>query len=144
MPVYVWLILAAIFLIIEIFTAGFFIACFTVGALAAAIVSYFAAIPLFWQCLIFVIVSVGLIPVSRLFAKRLSDDTIPQAGADALIGKTAIVIEDIEPVSGTGQVRVDGEAWRALASDKIKKSTTVKIISVKGTMLEVEPIEGSE
>jgi len=143
MPEYVWLILAGVLLIIEIFTAGFFIACFAVGALVAALIAYVTDLSFAWQCGIFAFVSVALIPLARSLGKRMQSDKIPQAGADALIGKTAVVMETILPHSTRGQIRVDGDVWRALASIEIKEGETVIIVSVKGAMLEVEKTEGS-
>ncbi|MCD6162623.1 MAG: NfeD family protein [candidate division Zixibacteria bacterium] len=143
MPVYIWLILAAILIVIEIFTAGFFIACFALGALVAAGIAYVSP-SMGYQAAGFVIVSVIAIPISRILAKRFAEDQTPQAGVDALIGKTAVVIEDIVPISQKGQVKIEGESWRALASDEIKVGETVKIIEVKGTMLKVQKLEGSK
>ena len=143
MPEYVWLILAGVLLIIEIFTAGFFIACFAVGALVAALFAFITDLSFAWQCGIFAAVSVALIPLARMIGKRMQSDDVPQAGADALVGKTAVVIDTIVPDTTRGQVRVDGDVWRALASTEIKENETVRIVSVKGAMLEVEKIEGS-
>ncbi|MCP4580902.1 MAG: NfeD family protein [candidate division Zixibacteria bacterium] len=143
MPEYVWLILAGVLIIIEIFTAGFFIACFAVGALVAALLSYVTNLSFEWQCGIFAIVSVALIPLARSLGKRMQSDKIPQAGADALVGKTAVVIDTILPRSTRGQIRVDGDVWRAIASVEIKEGETVAVVSVKGAMLEVEKTERS-
>ena len=74
----------------------------------------------------------------------MSHDNIPQAGADALAGKIAVVTEDIVPLSNKGKIKVDGETWRALADREIRTGEVVKIISIKGTMLEVEKTEGEE
>jgi membrane protein implicated in regulation of membrane protease activity len=89
-PFYIWLILAVLFVIVEIFTAGFFYACFAAGALCAMITGFVtdAALGnseygLVWQIVVFCVVSVILIPVSRSFARRVSDTSVPQAGVDA-------------------------------------------------------------
>jgi membrane protein implicated in regulation of membrane protease activity len=81
MPVYYSLILAAILIIIEIFTAGFFIACFAIGAIFAGAAKYLFDISMLGQTLVFVIVSVTLIPLTRILARRFGDDDTPQAGA---------------------------------------------------------------
>ena len=92
-PYYIWLILAVLFVVVEIFTAGFFYACFAAGALSAMVTGFItrailgaSAYGLVWQIVVFCVVSVALIPVSRTFARRISDNSVPQAGADALIG----------------------------------------------------------
>jgi membrane protein implicated in regulation of membrane protease activity len=108
-PYYVWLIIAVLFIIVEIFAAGFFYACFAVGALAAWASSLITANPI-WQIIIFCAVSVGLIPVSRIFARKVTDESVPQAGADALVGLNGIVTEAIRPADDAGKMRADGQA----------------------------------
>ncbi|UCE67449.1 MAG: NfeD family protein [Candidatus Zixiibacteriota bacterium] len=146
-PYYIWLILAVLFVVVEIFTAGFFYACFAIGALSAMVTGFItrailgaSAYGLVWQIVVFCVVSVALIPVSRSFARKISDDSVPQAGADALIGLQGIVIESINPVADVGKVKVDGQVWRAVASDIIESGSTVKVTDVRGAKLAVEKI----
>jgi len=143
MPIYLWLILAAILLIVEIFTAGFFIACFAIGALFAGIAAWLFTISFFWQCLIFVAISSILIPVAKSLGKRMAKDNVRQAGVDALIGEVALVTEDIDPDAQQGQIKIEGESWRAYADDAIKTGEKVRLLKVKGAMIKVEKIEGS-
>ncbi len=142
MPIYVWLILAAVFIVIEIFTAGFFIACFAVGALVAGAVSYFSPASLMIQTLLFVVVSLALIPLARLIGRKMGDDKVVQPGADSLIGKKALVIEEIDAVTGKGQVRYENDSWRAVAESRIPAGVSVKITGLRGAMLIVEKTEG--
>lgn len=144
-PYYIWLILAVLFIVIEIFSAGFFYACFAVGALSAMVTGFItkavlgtSADGLVWQIVVFCVVSVVLIPISRTFAKRISDDKVPQAGADALIGLRGIVTEAIDPAEDVGKVKVDGQVWRAVASDTIDAGTTIVVTNVRGAKLTVE------
>ena len=53
----VWVVAAAFFLIVEIFTVSFFISCFGVGAIAAAGVAFINATAYGWQMGVFVLVS---------------------------------------------------------------------------------------
>jgi len=77
MPFYAWLIIAVIFTIIEIFTAGFFYACFAAGAIVAWASSLVTGSAL-WQIIVFCVVSVGLIPITRIFARRVTDESVPR------------------------------------------------------------------
>ena len=137
---YVWLTLAVIFIIVEIFTAGFFYACFAVGALAAWVTSLITG-SVVWQVVIFCLVSVGLIPVSRTFARRVTDHSVPQAGVDALIGLTGVVTENIRPADDVGKVRVDNQGWRAVASEDIDAGAKIRVTAVKGARLVVEMVD---
>lgn len=139
MPFYIWLTLAIIFTLVEIFTTGFFYACFAVGALAAWGASLISPSPV-WQLVVFCLVSVGLIPVTRLFARRVTDESIPQGGADALVGLQGVVLEDIAPHENLGKIRVDNQEWRASAVDDIKAGSKIKVVAVKGATLVVESI----
>jgi membrane protein implicated in regulation of membrane protease activity len=143
MPFYVWLILAIIFTLVEIFTTGFFYACFAIGAVAAWATGLLTPNPI-WQILVFCIVSVGLIPLTRIFARRVTDESIPQAGADALIGIQGIVLEAINSHENLGKVRVENQEWRASASVDIGVGTKIKVVAVKGATLLVEPNSGKE
>ena len=140
MPFYVWLIIAIAFIIVEIFAAGFFYACFAMGALAAWVSSLITGNPI-WQIVVFCVVSIGLIPVSRVFARRVTDESVPQAGADALVGLTGIVTETIRPADDVGKVRVDGQSWRALAEDDIETGVKIKVTAVRGARLMVEAVD---
>jgi membrane protein implicated in regulation of membrane protease activity len=137
---YVWLTLAVIFIIIEIFSAGFFYACFAVGALAAWVTSLVTG-SIIWQIVIFCIVSVALIPVSRIFARRVTDHSVPQAGVDALIGLTGVVTENIRPAEDVGKVRVDNQGWRAVATEDIDAGTKIRVTAIKGARLVVETVD---
>jgi membrane protein implicated in regulation of membrane protease activity len=146
-PYYIWLILAVLFIVVEIFTAGFFYACFAVGALSAMVTGFITkavlgASPygLVWQIVVFCVVSVVLIPVSRIFARRVSDESVPQAGADALIGLQGMVTETIDPAEDVGKVKVDGQVWRAVASTVIETGSSIKVTDVKGAKLTVEKV----
>ncbi len=146
-PFYIWLILAVLFIIVEIFTAGFFYACFAIGALAAMVTGFITnslmadgGYGLVWQIVIFCAVSVALIPLTRNFARRIADNSVPQAGADALVGLEGIVIEAVNPSDDVGKVKVDGQVWRATASGPIDGGTTIKVMEVRGAKLIVEAV----
>lgn len=55
-------------------------------------------------------------------------------GTEAMIGSTAIALEDFE---GEGQVRVFSENWNAVSNQAIEKGNKVKISKVDGLTLEV-------
>lgn len=147
-PYYIWLILAVLFVVVEIFTAGFFYACFAAGAISAMVTGFITRAilgtnpyGLVWQIVVFCVVSVALIPVSRMFARKISDDSVRQAGADALIGLEGSVIETINPGEDIGKVKVDGQVWRAMSSAAIDSGTAIKVVNVRGAKLIVEALD---
>ena len=135
--VWIWLAAAVIFLIIELTTPTLIFVCFFVGALASGVYSYFSPDQFYWQIGIFVIVSVALLPPTRMLAKKMDKPSAQKSNVDALVGKTGRVIKPIEPDSG-GQVQIGGEIWIASASSVLKEGARIKVLSVSGTRLNVE------
>ena len=57
-------------------------------------------------------------------------------GTDALVGVTGVAIDDLFP---EGQVRVNGEIWRARCEAGCDAGAAVVVRAVNGLTLEVEP-----
>jgi len=107
-----WMVLAAVFIIGEILTAGFFLICFGVGAIAAGVLALLGG-NMIWQLAVFIVVSLIMFLVSRKLADRVSEEQPPGIGADRFVGKPCIVLEKIDNHKNTGIVRMDKEEWRA-------------------------------
>ena len=111
---WIWMALAAIFIVAEIFTAGFFIMWFGIGAAVAGVLAILG-LGAGWQWASFVVVSGVLLIISRRFAERFTKKQPPGIGADRFIGKEGIVLEEIDNMKDTGRVRMDKEEWRAVS-----------------------------
>lgn len=132
---WVWMIVAAVFLIGEMLTAGFFLLVFGVGAIGAALVSAFGGSVL-WQWIAFVVLSTIAFGFSRKFAKKVHRGPEDYGvGAERYTGMKAWVIETIDKAAATGMVRVDREEWRA---DSIDGE-----IILEGNWVEVEEVDGT-
>jgi len=138
---WIWLAAAVIFLIIELTTPSLIFVCFVVGSIAAGIFSYFSPEQYYWQIGIFLLVSVSLIPPTRVLAKKMVKPTAQKSNVDALIGKTGKVIKAIDLDDG-GKVQIGGEVWIAGADIVIEEGMRIKVVSVSGARLHVEPAEG--
>lgn len=137
-----WVIIALITTLIEIFTLGFSIICISIGALAAALVAYFGA-GVEWQILVFAIVAgVALVAVRPLILKlfrRASDKHSVETNVNALVGREARVSSEIK--SGEGRVKIDGDDWRAetIGSDEtISVGERVIVLEVRSVILIVK------
>lgn len=86
--------------------------------------------------LVGVIGEVGEIVWGRRLAKRWR----PKTGAEAMIGKTADVVEACRPA---GRVRVDGELWAATCSEGADIGATVRITAVHRLTLTVVPVRAA-
>ena len=136
----IWLALTAVLLIIEIATLGLTTIWFAAGALFA----FFAALLGMNQGIqigVFVVVSVVLLFFTRpLAVKYLNTKTI-KTNTEALVGKTARVIVDINNLKSQGQVVINGLEWRARSSDDtvvFKIGDAVTIVGIEGVKLIVE------
>jgi membrane protein implicated in regulation of membrane protease activity/DNA-binding ferritin-like protein (Dps family) len=137
---WLWTVFAIVMGIGEIFTAGFFLLPFAIGAGAAAILAWAGAAVLA-QWLVFFGVSVFSLAYLRRFISRQDESEQPRVGANRWIGLDGIVIEEINPVSGTGMVKVESEEWRAIAPQQVPAGQKVVVTEVRGARLVVEPLE---
>ncbi len=137
-----WLIVAGIFFIIEIATVGFLIFWLGVGAIFAMITSFITN-NIAIQTIVFVLVSSILIPLTKPLADKFSGKKAVATNSYSLINKHGIVIADINPIEGTGLVKVNGETWSAKSESEVSiaKGTEVKVLSVEGVKLVVSPIK---
>lgn len=145
MPI-VWIIVLVVMMILEGVTAQLVSVWFVAGALAAAVTSFFIG-SFTVQLFVFIGVSLVLLAATRPFVKKVkaSAEYIP-TNADRYIGKTAVVLEDIDDVSGKGQVKVGGSIWSARVSNDLKGTsistgTEVIVKDIVGVKLIVEPVK---
>ena len=139
---WIWMLIAAFFVVGEIFTAGFFLFCFGIGASAAGILALLGA-GFGWQLAAFVVISGILFASSRRLAERFSKKQPPGIGADRFIGKHGIVLEGIDNGLNTGRVRLDKEEWRAdsVTDEVIPAGKRVEVVRLDGTHLVVKTLE---
>jgi membrane protein implicated in regulation of membrane protease activity len=132
---------AAVFLAVaEIFTAGFFMLPFAVGAAAAAALAY-ADVGEIPQLIVFLVVSLIALVTLRRFVVH-GDEKQHPVGANRFVGQRARVIEAIDPAHGAGRVRMDTEVWRATSDGgPIAEGADVKVVEVRGTRLVVAPLD---
>ena len=119
---YIWLILAGVFLIIEIMTVGFLIFWLSIGSLFAMITSLFTD-NIVIQTTVFVISSTILIFVTKPFVKKFGQVQ--------------------NPIS-TNFYSINGEIWSATCEDSssvIPMGTKVKVLEIKGVKAIVAPIQ---
>lgn len=139
----VWTAIAVVCLILELSSGDFFIICFSIGAVVSAAA---AAIGVggYVQMLVFALVTVLSIFFVRPFALRYlhrgEDNRV--SNADALIGRKGRVTETIE-AGGYGRVAIDGDDWKAEASDgvQIPVGTFVRVVGRESIIITVENIQ---
>ena len=139
-----WLIVAGIFFVIEIFTAGFLVFWLGIAALIAMIVSFF--IPnITIQMVVFIIFSFILLLATKPLIKKFMNVKETKTNAFSIIGKKALVIKNIDSINKSGQIKVNGEVWSAIGKndDTIEKGTEVEVVSINGVKAVVKPASNS-
>ena len=135
---YLWLVVAGITLLLELVTPALLFICFTGGALAAALSTVWID-QMTYQAVIFAVVSVILIPLTRPIARRMSSKSAAKTNVDALVGRTAYVLQEIDAARNTGKVRIGSEEWRAVAETIVRADAQVVVTKVEGTTVTVIP-----
>ena len=136
----IWLGVLAVLLVIEGLTTALTTIWFAGGALAAAIAAGIGMgiVPQ----LLFFCVSLVLLFFTRPAALKLMRKDTEKTNVEGLLGKKAVVIQKINNLAQTGQVRINDIEWMALTSDDsvtIPVDTVVTIKAVHGVRLIVEP-----
>ena len=132
-----WLAIFVILLIIEIVTMGLTTIWFAGGALAAmaaGLIGFETGI----QILVFLVVSVLLLVLTRPIAVKYFNQERQKTNAESLIGQQALVLEDIDTLQAAGLVEVRGQEWSAKTDEpngKIAKNKVVVIEGIQGVKL---------
>ena len=141
-----WLIVLAVLLVIEAITVGLTTIWFAGGALIAAVLSWMGmGIAVQWG--VFLLISLVLLIFTRPLAVRYMNRGMTKTNVDSLIGEKAVVIQEINNLAQTGQVRINDIEWMArTVSDEelIPAHTVVEIEGVRGVKLIVKKQNISE
>lgn len=148
---WVWLGVAVLFALIELtaLAGSFVLLPFAASAFAASLAGFYdAEVEVQWA--IFFFGGGALWGLFWKYARRFVDGNAMPAGvgADRLVGMNAIVTADIDPDDSDrrGRVKVVGEDWGALTdhSGTLRVGAKVKICSMNGTRVMVEPVSVSD
>jgi membrane protein implicated in regulation of membrane protease activity len=139
----VWLIVAAVLGVAELLTMTFAFGLIAVAAVVAAAVGAFH-LDLGIQLAAFVVAAgAGLGVVRPIAIRHIKQPPALRTGAAALVGRSAIVLEEVNEHSG--RVRIDGEEWSSRPyldeSLVIPVGTKVDVMQIKGATALVYPRE---
>jgi membrane protein implicated in regulation of membrane protease activity len=132
----IWLVAAVILGIVQTRRGGFLFAPLALGAVLAAVVSLLGVSAL--------LSAIAFIAAAAIVFATLKPDTggrrrtLPaiRAGAGALVGRPAVVLERIANGEGVGCVRIDGgEVWTARSAEEgavIDAGERVEVVEIRG------------
>ncbi len=137
----IWLIAAGVFLILEILTVGFLVFWLSIGCLFAMLVS-FVTDNIVAQMAVFVVSSGLLIFATKPLVKKFTKKDTAKTNVYSLAGKKAIVTEDIDWTTGSGQIKFEGQVWSAKTAEQVNipKGTEVEIEKIEGVKAFVKPL----
>jgi len=140
-----WLVLGVGLIVAEIFTLGFVLLWFGVGAIAAALVGAMGG-GLLLQFLVFAVVSIGLTAMSRtIFSAYFAHDdkNAMKTGVDSLPGKIGTVASASKGALNEGAVKVFGSTWTAYPIDdenSLVEVEKVEVVEVRGSSIYVRRV----
>lgn len=136
----IWLIFAGICLILELVTMGFFFMSFGVSAAICSILAYFFNIDPVYNFIIFIVLSIVFLILSRPFANYMHRGVSEKlAASDRLIGEETVLLEGISGKE-SGFVSIHGDEWNVTSNQDIARGERVKVVKIDGVKLVVEKV----
>ena len=141
-----WVVLGVVLIIAEVFTPGFVLLWFGVGALAAALASMLGA-GLAFQFLVFLVISTALTALSRTifvnyFTRDGEQDGL-KSGAAGLPGQIGTVVTSSRGALDEGAVKVFGSIWTAYPAEgepPLEAGDRVVVEHLKGASIYVRRV----
>ena len=137
-----WAVVAVVCLILELTAGDFFIICFSIGAVFAAIAAVVGG-GFYVQLLVFAVFTLISLFWVRPFAQRYlhKGEDRRVSNADALLGRQGRVVETVK-ADGFGRVQIDGDIWKAVTNETadIAEGANVKVVGRESTIITVETL----
>jgi membrane protein implicated in regulation of membrane protease activity len=112
---------------------------FVFGSITGLIAAICGA-PIILQVIIFVLVTIITLIATRPIVKKKLNTKVQPTNADRCIGQDGVVIEEINNLAPSGQVKADGKIWTARSFDQsvIPNGTVVTVEKIDGVKLIVK------
>ena len=129
----IWFGAMLLFLMLESSTVSLVSIWFAAGSLCAMITNFCGG-ALWLQVVIFLAVSIVLLASLRPMIRKFFTPKLVKTNADALIGATGRVTQDIDNDLSQGQVKLSGMEWsaRSTLGDKIPTDTMIRVDRIEG------------
>jgi membrane protein implicated in regulation of membrane protease activity len=134
-----WLILAGLFLVLELLAPGILLIWFGIAAGIVGALALLFDVVWQWQLMLFAALSLAAVLTARKFLRTddaQSDRPLLNRRAQQHVGKSYLVSDAIE--NGRGKVKIGDTLWRAEGPDAAQ-GTRVKVTGTDGATLMVEP-----
>ncbi|MFB7086989.1 NfeD family protein [Streptomyces sp. NPDC056296] len=141
-PWLIWLIVAVVLIVAEIFTLTAALGMLGAAALITAGSAAAGLSPPFQFVVFTVVATVTLLFVRPIALRHVIQPQRERFGVEALVGKAAYVVSEVTGMEG--RVRIGGEEWTARSYDEtlvIPRGTTVDVMEISGSTALVYPRE---
>ena len=135
--VYVWIGVIVAAIVVEMLTEQLIAIWFMPSALICAVLALFH-VPVQLQLVVFFLLSVVGIVLSRTVLKKYISFTKTATNVEAVVGEKCVVIERIDNYAGRGQAKVRGQVWSARSIDDdetFEEGAVLRIVAVEGVKL---------
>lgn len=141
----IWIIIALALGALEMATPGFFALLFAFGAVVAAGLAVFTENwPL--QACVFTGASVLFMWLLRPLLVKLYGREREKTAVDRVAGQVGVVVQAIDNLAATGQVKAEGEIWTARSASglPIAQGRRVTIVRIDGVKAIVDEMENNQ
>ena len=134
-----WAVVAVVCLILELTAGDFFIICFSIGSVFAAITAALGG-GIYLQLLMFAVFTLISLfwvrPLAQRYLHKGEDNRV--SNADALIDRKGRVVETVK-ADGFGRVQIDGDIWKAVTNEPadIPEGRNVRVVGRESTIITV-------
>lgn len=138
-----WLVIAVLFIIVELSTVTLTSIWFAAGGVGALLVAMCGGGPVL-QVIVFIVIAVLLLFATRPWAKKFVNSKNVSTNADRVIGEEVRVMERVSNLDQTGMAVVNGQEWTVRTEDDktiIEQGELVRIIRISGVKLIVERVK---
>jgi membrane protein implicated in regulation of membrane protease activity len=134
-----WLVAALVFAVFEVLLPAFVFLFISAAAVVAMLFALCGA-SFGAQLVAFGVGIAGFLALLRrpVLAKLRTAPDLPSR-TERLIGKSGLVTEPLDPLTGRGRVVVEGEDWAGLCVMPAPAGTLVRVVGADGIVLLAEP-----
>jgi membrane protein implicated in regulation of membrane protease activity len=134
---YFWILLGLALMSLEALgVPGFFLGTLGLAAVVTSLPAFFTPIPIIWLLLCFGVMAIVFFVYARpLVTRFFMSDVETLTNVDGMVGKLAVVSQEIGGRSTAGYVKLAGDEWRALPAD----GSSIAV----GKEVEIQKLEGA-
>lgn len=140
-----WLIAGVLLVVVEVLVPGAFFLWLGISAGVVGIVAWiFQDLGWQYQFMLFALLSVASIAISRMYLKRHpidTDEPLLNRRSAQYVGRRFTLAEPI--VNGRGRIVVDDSSWKIEGPD-LPAGAAIQVVSADGVVLAVEPADGGQ